>query len=275
MVFNGASGSHDDAVLESLRAEFSNAGAAPERIIDCQQCDLPDAATLQAAGVGLLAVHGGDGTLNAALSAARGWGGAVLPLPGGTANLLCGELFGDRDALSVAKAFAAEKLVRISRNVVEFAGGIALAEVLAGPGAVWSDVREDMRDGQIGDVVAGVVDAATLSLTGPMVAVVEPELGDPAGYAGVRLTPETKGLAIEGYAARDFSDLVLQGVAVIGRNFREGPHDTLGTHEHALCRSLEDAPIPLMVDGERRDAGAEVKFSLAPLGLDLFCLADG
>lgn len=270
MIVNGASGSHDVAAIASLRS-----GLSPDRIIDCQQDDLPDAAALHAAGVDILAVHGGDGTLNTAISKARGWGGAVLALPGGTANLLCGVLFGDCDALSVVEAFAAGKLTCEERYVVEFDGGMALAEVLAGPGAVWSDVREDMRDGQIGDVVAGAVDAATLSLTGPMVAVVEPVLGDPAGYAGVRLTPHAAGLAVDGYAARDFADLVRQGVALFGRNFRDGPHDALGSHRQVVCRSLEDAPVSLMVDGERRDAGVEVKFSLAPLGLDLFCLADG
>ncbi|MGD9665246.1 MAG: diacylglycerol kinase family protein [Novosphingobium sp.] len=274
MVVNGASGSHDEAVIAGIVQDLASAGAEPERVIDCQRDDLPDAPALDAHNVDLLVLHGGDGTLNAAISKVRGWGGAVLPLPGGTANLLCHILFDDLEARAIVAAMAADKLRLTKRNIIEVDGHIALAEVLAGPGAAWADVREDMRDGQVGDVVAGAIEAATLSTTGPMAAIAEPDMGDPEGYAGVLLTPQGKGLFVEGYAARDLGDLIKQGAALLGRNFRDGPHDDLGEHRHVICRSLADAPIPLMVDGERHDAGAEVKCSLAPLGLDLFCLID-
>lgn len=82
-------------------------------------------------------------------------------------------------------------------------------------------------------------------------------------------------MAVQGYGAEDIGDYLKQGVAILKRDFREGPHDELGRHDEIVCRSLEDAPIELMVDGERKEGGAEERFSLAPLDLDLLGPAHG
>ena len=269
LVVNGASGSHAEEAIARLCDRLGDGGARPVRIVDCQEDQLPGPADLDAAGVTILAVHGGDGTLNAAATRLEGWGGAMLVLPGGTANLLCKRIHGECDAEAIARDFAAGRLARIRTNCIRGSQGLALVEVVAGPGAAWAEVREEMREGNIVETVATALDAASKSTVGPMVAIREPSLGREQGYAGVRLSIVDGGMAVQGYGAEDIGDYLRQGVAILKRDFREGPHDELGGHDSILCRSLEGAPIELMVDGERKEGGAEERFSLAPLDLDL------
>jgi hypothetical protein len=102
-----------------------------------------------------------------------------------------------------------------------------------------------------------------------MVVLDDPQLGKPDGYAGIRLDIAEGAMLVEGYGADTVGDYLRQGLALLRRNFREGPHDELGGHETVTCRSLGDASLPLMFDGERREGAAVERFSLAPFALDL------
>ena len=276
LALNCASGSHTEERQEHLLRALEHAGHAPARLVDCSQEELPGPAELDRSGVGLYVVHGGDGTLNSALARVEGWGGRVLALPGGTANLLCRSLYGDEaDIDAILAAFGQGALSVARRTCVRGNGWIALAEVLAGPGAAWADVREEMRDGDLVSVLSGAIDAASASTSGPMVTLEEPAIGRPEGYAGIRLAPQRHGMTIDGYGAAELGDYLKQALAILGRDFRAGPHDELGVHRTATCRMTEAAPVPLMIDGERRDGGVREQFSLAELSVDLFCSGDG
>lgn len=267
LVLNSASGSNDDEAVAALKEAFAGVGASPARIVDVQAEDCPDARSLAAAGVGLLSVFGGDGTVNAALTGAEGWAGDVLVLPGGTANLLSRVLHGQRGPAEIAASLPG--LHRIRRQSIRCSQGRALIEILAGPGAVWSDVREGLREGDLVEVAASGAEAVRQSIAGPMVHLSEPPVGRDAGYAGLRLVPEAGHMAVTGYGAETFSDYLLQGVALLRRDYREGPHDALGRHREALCRSSDGEPIALMIDGERRTGDAAERFSLAELAVNL------
>ena len=273
LIFNGASGSYDDRTLQDLVDALGAAGHAPARVIDCKN-GTPDAAEANAANLGLLAIHGGDGTISRTLRDLEGFSGQVLALPGGTFNLLARELFGERDPLEIVRLLAAGRLAPDRRACIRGDGVLALAELLIGPGAKWADVREELRDANIGEVIAKGWDAAANSAVGPMVAVVQPLVGREEGYAGVRLCPRSGGMTIDGYAAEGLGDYLQQGMAILKRDFREGPHDELGTASSVTCRSLAGEPIPLMVDGERSEGASELVFSLDTFDCDLLGMAD-
>jgi hypothetical protein len=274
LIVNGASGSHDDRVLRDLVGLLAASGHHPARVIDCKD-GTPDAAEANTAGVALVAIYGGDGTMSRTLRGLEGFSGQALTLPGGTFNLLARELFGERDPLAIVEALAAGRLVPIRRNCIRGSGVLALAELLAGPGAKWADVREGLRDSNIGEVIAKGWDAAANSAVGPMVAVAQPARGREEGYAGVRLYPRPDGIAIDGYAAEGLGDYFQQGIAILKRDFRDGPHDELGTAREVTCRSLAGQPIALMVDGERSEGASELAFSLDTFDCDLLGIADG
>jgi hypothetical protein len=271
LVVNSASGSNDVDAIANVRQALAAGAAAPSHVIDIQAGPGPDIAALRAGGVGRLAIFAGDGTISRIVTGLEGWEGGVLVLPGGTANLLARALHGDRDAPAIASACDGFRAVR--RHVIRCSRGTALIEILAGPGAVWSDVREGLRENAIAEVTASGAEAIEQSIAGPTVHLRLPPVGRDGGYAGIRLVPGDGGMDISGYGAETFGDYLRQGVALLRRDYREGPHDALGHHREALCRSSDDGPIELMIDGERQTGAREERFSLAELAVDL--LADG
>ena len=270
LVVNEASGSNDHEAVQNLIGALERHASPPAKVIDVQQAVVPDRAALDAAGVGLLAVFAGDGTTNALATGLEGWGGQLLVLPGGTSNLLSKKLHGDLDAEAILAQLPAMRPQR--RSCIRGPEGTALIEILAGPGAAWSDVREGLREGDIAEIARSGAEAIRQSFTGPMVAVVEPAVGREEGYTGIRLVPQGGAMLVKGYGGSGAADLLRQGVALAKREYREGPHDDLGNFSKVLCRSLGQAPIELMIDGERGTTGPEAGFSLAEFGLDLLAL---
>lgn len=275
LVVNSASGSNDPAAVGALVEALGAAGAAPARVIDGSTEDLPTRAALEDAGVRGLAIYTGDGTINALVPKLEGWDGAVLVLPGGTANLLTKALHGEASVEQIVEALGAGLLKSVQRPCIRFGEHTALIEVLAGPGATWSDVREGMREGDLGEIASTTLEAVRQSAAGPMVAVIEPELGRSDGYAGVRLALSDDGLQVDGYAVDGIGDYLKQGIALLKRDFREGPHDELGHHPAITCRSVDGSEIALMVDGERLSAAGEQRFSLETLHVNLLAHRDG
>lgn len=275
LVANGASGSNAEGSLATLEAALATAGCPPARVIDLQTDDCPTRDMVESAGIGLLVVFTGDGSANAIINGLEGWDGEVLLLPGGTANLLAGDLHGEADAEAIVAALGAGRLAAPPRHVIRCSQGAALIEVLAGPGATWSDVREGLRDGDIGVVAETTIEAAKQSTGGPMVRVAEPALGRELGYSGVRMSPAGDRMTVDGYGANTVADYVMQGIALLRRDFREGPHDELGRHGDILCRSIDGSPIELMIDGERMTGEPQERFFLAPLGVKLLAMGNG
>lgn len=267
LVVNSASGSNSAEAVQALEEAFARAGTAVSTVVDIQTDPAPDKAALEAAGVDLLSIFAGDGTVGSLVAAVEGWAGAVLVLPGGTANLLARALHGEREAVEIAAALGS--LTPIRRHSIRCSQGVGLIEVLAGPGAAWSDVREGLREGDIAEVAATGVEAVRQSIAGPMVRLHEPSLGRETGYAGIRLVPEDSMMAVSGYGAETFGDYLLQGVALLKRDYREGPHEQLGRHAEVVCCTMEGEEIALMIDGERHSGGREECFSLAELAVNL------
>ena len=276
LVLNSASGSNTQEAVENVRAALAGAGHDPARIVRLPDDDLPDRAALEAAGVGLLVTFTGDGTANAQVSRLHGWSGCLLVLPGGTQNLLAKRLHGAASPVEIVSALAAagpdDGLKPRDLSMIRSAHGDALCEIVVGPGATWSDVRETIRDGDVARVAATLAEAIRQSAGGPQVVVAQPALGKTDGYPAVRLAPQGSAIGVDGYHAEGLGDFARQGVAILRRDFRQGPHDELGAHSDVLCRSHE--PIELMIDGERATGGLEERFLIAPCPVGFLALGD-
>lgn len=275
LIVNGASGSNGEDSVAALQASLADAGFAPARVVDIRTEDCPTRADLEEAGVALAVIFTGDGSANALITRWEGWDGEVLLLPGGTANLLARDLHGEAEVQAIVATLGAGRLEAPSRHVVRCSQGTGLIEILAGPGATWSDVREGLREGDIGQVAETTLEAARQSTAGPMVCVTDPALGRAEGYSGIRLSPVGAAMTVDGYGAQNVVDYVMQGIALLRRDFREGPHDELGRHGQVLCASIDGSPIDLMVDGERLTGEPQERFSLAPLGVKLLAMRHG
>jgi diacylglycerol kinase family enzyme len=267
LITNAASGSNDADAVDRLAQELAAAGAAPQRTITLPDDVLPERPEIESAGVELLVIFTGDGTANATIAGLAGWGGEVLILPGGTQNLLARSLHGEKPTEEIIAALGRHQLEPRRPGTIRSRHGDALCEIVAGPGASWSDVREALREGAVGELASAATEAIAQTTAGPTVVVAEPALGKPEGYPAVRLYPKDGAIAVDGYGADTLADYARAGLAILQRNFREGPHDELGLQREVVCRS--DDPIELMIDGERVTGETEERFTLAPCGVTL------
>jgi len=269
LVCNPASGSNDEAAVEELSGAFAGAGLDLARIVRFPDDEAPSPADLDAAGVDVLAVFGGDGTTHSIVAAAYGWGGAVLVLPGGTMNLLAKRMHGDAPAPEIVARLAGGNWQTARPKVIRTRHGIGLTGSLAGPGTVWNEVREAMRAANILEFVATAREAISQSASGPKVMCAEVDCGREEGYAAITVVPYEDGLEANGYYAESLGDYAGQGIALLNRNFRDGPHDPLGRHARLRLVCPTGERMGLLVDGEPFDGGAEETFELAECEVDL------
>lgn len=275
LLVNAASGSNDEESARQLVRDLCRAGARPQRVIDVSDSGEVTLDHLAASRVDLLVTFTGDGTLSRVLPGLEGWSGKVLVLPGGTTNLLSKALHGEAaETETILASLADGSLMPVRRETIAWSGGRAVIELLAGPGATWSEVREELREGSLLGVAQTALEAVRQTSGGSLVRVTEPGIGAKAGYAGVRLVPEAGRIVVDGYGADSLGDYLRQGVALVRRNFREGPHDQLGGHPELICVTIDGAPMDLMVDGEGMAGRPVERFSLAPLGVDLLALRE-
>lgn len=261
LVANAASGSNSDDALDDLMARLAAIGREPARVVRFPDDPLPSRADLDREGIGMLAVFTGDGTVNAQCTRLYGWQGAVLVLPGGTQNLMAKALHGEDVSVDgVVAALVQGSLSSIRRRLIRCAQGDALCEIVAGPGAVWADVREEIRDGDLGGIATSLGEAIRRSASDPGVTIVEPAMGREEGYPALRLYPGAAGMAVDAYGPQDIAGIAQQAGAILRRDFRAGPHDKLGEHDRVRCRS--DEPIELMIDGERRTGSRDETFEI-------------
>lgn len=269
LVCNAASGSNDDASVAQVVEALGEAGFPVERTIRFPDEEAPTPAVLDAAQVDLLVVFGGDGTTHSVVSAASGWSGAVLVLPGGTMNMLPKRLHGDFPAVEIVARLATSTLETTRPTVIASRHGTGLTGVLAGPGTIWNEVREAMRAASIVDFVTTAREAIAWSTNGPKVCCAEADCGREEGYSAITVTPDTDGLEANGYYAESLADYAGQGIALLNRDFRDGPHDSLGKHARLKLVCPDGEPMGLLIDGEPFDGAAEEEFYLATCEVDL------
>lgn len=269
LVANANSGSNDEAARDQLEECCAAAGFHVIHLTEFPRYDLPTPAMLKAAGADLLAVYAGDGTVNAVISALAGWDGCVLVLPGGTMNLLYHRLNGERTMEQVIAAVASGKARRCRPQMIGSSAGQALAGLMAGPGTSWNRVREAMRENAVIAMAAETLSAIDETLDGARIAVARPQLGSRDGYPLLMLNPQDDGIAVLGFYAETAAEYLDQGFALLRRDFRQGPHEELGTAEKLVLRSSDGKPFGLLIDGEPAKAAAEMEFALAECELDL------
>lgn len=268
LVVNPASGSNSDESVADVRRALSAAGMDPRRTICFPDEALPTRAELDAAGIGILAVFTGDGTINAQAALLHDWGGALLILPGGTQNLLARALHGDAEPDAIIAAVGRGEASRCRLQAVRTSRGHALVEAVAGPAVAWAGVREGLRTLDVPAIAGALGEAVRATAAGALVHVAEPALGRPEGYRAVRMDARPDGLlAVDGYDATDWRELAEHASnMIVHRDFRNGPHEDLGRAARIVCRS--SAPIALMLDGEQCEGAEEEVFTAEAFPVD-------
>lgn len=262
LVCNSQSGGHDAATLAAIEDACRAHGAPLATTFALPDDSLPDAAALQRRETDLLIVWTGDGTINAAARGAEGWAGAILPLPGGTLNLLSKALHGDRPAPDILTDALAGKGHRRPIPVIRSAAGEAFVTIVVGPATQWAEIRETMRQDGLIEAGRAAPDALDAMRNAPGVRVA----GQASEWPAIILTPTKAGLRADGILADGAADMLRHGLAWLGGDFRDGPSEEIAQGETIILES--DAPIGLDYDGELTETPSPARFALGMSAVD-------
>jgi diacylglycerol kinase family enzyme len=173
-VINTSSGGCDATSAAKMRAVLDRAGLA-HAIIKAVTADAIDAALDEAIGATeVLVVLGGDGTIMTAAEKSGAAGMLLVPLPGGTMNMLPKALYGPHGwEQALSEALAAPEVRTVSGGRAE--DRLFYCVAILGTPALWADVREAVRRF---DLVGAVKRAVTAIRRGGEGNRLSYELGD-------------------------------------------------------------------------------------------------
>src|SRR6266699_3201087 len=152
-IINTSSGSCDLESEQTMLSILKGAGIAEPKML-CGGADYMESSFAEAAGQKLevLIVLGGDGTIRTAAEACAQQGPYLIPLPGGTMNMLPRALYGDvswEDALENTLTAPSAKVLSGGRVADK---QFFIASIVGAP-ALWAEPRESIREGDIADAI--------------------------------------------------------------------------------------------------------------------------
>jgi diacylglycerol kinase family enzyme len=153
VIINTSSGSYDSESEQKMLSILTGAGVVEPKVW-CGEAKEMERFFAEAAGQQLevLIVLAGDGTIRTAAEACAEKGSYLIPLPGGTMNMLPRALYGN-----VSWEEALKKTLTAPSTKVLSGGRVAnkrffIAAIVGAP-ALWTQPRESMREGNIADAI--------------------------------------------------------------------------------------------------------------------------
>jgi diacylglycerol kinase family enzyme len=152
-IINTSSGGCDLESEQKMLSILNRAGIVESKVW-CGDAEEMERSFAEAAGQKLevLIVLGGDGTIRTAAEACAEKGPYLIPLPGGTMNMLPRALYGDvswEDALKNTLVAPSAKLLSGGRVADK---QFFIAAIVGAP-ALWAEPRESIREGDIIDAI--------------------------------------------------------------------------------------------------------------------------
>jgi diacylglycerol kinase family enzyme len=226
----------------------------------------------------VLVVLGGDGTIRRAAEAYTGTDAYLLPLPGGTLNVLPRALYGDSCWQEALKETLANPLTK------ELSGGrvgdkLFFVAAVVGAPALWMEAREAIREGDILNAVvkAGVAFEAMFDTR--IQYFISPEVNGEAEVVAVicplvseQLSDSEQALEAAAINVEDATELLGLATASAFGKWRDDESVTLTKTRQVTVQSSRD--IPLFLDGERIRAGKKVGITFVPRAVNVIVPAN-
>ena len=157
-VINLAGGSCDTGSVARMSEVFAVAGIPGAKVVGVQPDELEQALTDAAESSDVVVVLGGDGTIRTAAAICGKAGRPLIPLAGGTLNMLPHALYGPRPwEKALADTLAAPTIRVVSGG--EAGGQPFYCAAVFGAPSLWADTREALRHGDVAQAAAGAVTA--------------------------------------------------------------------------------------------------------------------
>lgn len=250
LIINAASGSAGAVSEEEVVAGLARAKLKVVRTVRLPDDKLPDKAEVVASSANVIAILSGDGTIASVCQEMAGWDGGILVLPGGTMNLLSRRLHGEQTVAELLESLAEAKVEAENIWIIRAPDVEVFTGLIAGPSTRWGEVRESIRNLDIGELVEKVPEAWTATTTSESVRIE----GLDGGYPAIFVEPLDNGkLGVRAFRADGVGDMLSHGMAWLRRDFRDGPNDDLGEMHEVIIIDDSDRKIGLLIDGEQSE----------------------
>lgn len=267
-LLNTSSGSCDVGAEHELEALLQEAGCRLEKVW-CGGSEAVGAALEEAAGheLDVLIVLGGDGTIRSAAETCSERGPFLVPLPGGTMNMLPKALYGDRDWQGALRAVLAGSEIQPVNGGRIGAHQFFIAAIIGSP-SLWAEAREAVREHDFAQAVKEGVEALKKAFNTPL----HYEFGQQTGEAEAVsiLCPLTSRAMRDDEAALEAAVLTPSGAIdafklafrTLFSEWRNDPNVTTAKVRRVELRSEE--PIPAILDGETVELGSTATVQFVP-----------
>ena len=216
----------------------------------------------------MLVVLGGDGTIRTAAEACTGTDTYLLPLPGGTLNMLPRALYGEvswQDALRITLTEPLTKALSAGRTGDEL---FFVAAVVGAPG-LWMEARESIRERNIVDAVEKSAVAFQAIFETKIRYSISSGTGGEADVLAVicplvseAMSDSEQALEAAAVDVENAAELLGLATAAAFGKWRDDESVTLTKTRHVTVQSSRD--IPLFLDGERIKVGKIAEISFVP-----------
>jgi diacylglycerol kinase family enzyme len=268
-IINTSSGGCDSASEAEMLDILKSAGVTNCKTW-CGESDQIERAFAEAAApeLELLIVLGGDGTIRTAAEACTGTGTYLLPLPGGTMNLLPRALYGDtswQDALRTTLAAPLTKTLSGGRTGDE----LFFVAAIVGAAGLWMEARESIRERDIVDAFEKSAVAFHAMFDAKIQYSISSEMSGETEILAVvcpvvsqEMSDSEQAFEAAAIDVQNAGKLLGLATAAAFGKWREDENVTLAKTRHVILKSNRE--IPLFVDGERVNVGRTAEISFIP-----------
>ena len=221
----------------------------------------------------VLVVLGGDGTIRTAAEACTQTGTYLLPLPGGTLNMLPRALYGEvswQDALENTLANPATKLLSGGRTGDE----LFFVAAVAGAPALWMEARESIRERDIVDAVEKSAVVFQALFDTKIRYSISSETSDEAEVLAIicplvseEMSESEQALEAAAIDVENAAGLLGLATAAAFGKWRDDASVTLTKTDRVTVQSSKD--IPLFLDGERVKVGKNAEINFVPKAVNV------
>jgi diacylglycerol kinase family enzyme len=266
-IINTSSGGCDLESAEKMLNKLKGAGMVEPKMW-CGGADQVESSFAEAAGQKLevLIVLGGDGTIRTAAEACSEEGPYLIPLPGGTMNMLPRALYGDvswEDALENTLTAPSAKVL---------SGGLVadkqfFVAAIVGAPTLWAEARESIREGALIDAIEkGSVAFQDMFETKVQYLISEKIKGDAEAVALIcpliseEMSDSEQALEAAVIDVESATEVIGLATAAAFGKWRDDRNIFLSKTKRVDVQSSKD--IPAILDGERVNLGssAEIDF---------------
>ncbi len=278
-MINTSSGGCDSGSEAELLNVLQDAGVTNCKTW-CGQADQMERSFAEAAAhkLDVLIVLGGDGTIRTAAGACSRRGMYLLPLPGGTMNMLPRALYGDVSWKNALKNTLAHPVTKVLSGGRVEDNQFFVAAIVGVP-ALWAETRESIREGDIVDAIkTGAVAFQGMFATKIQYSISSETKGEAEVIAVIcpliseQMSESEQALEAAVINLENAAELIRFATAAAVGKWRGGGNISLSKTTRVTVQSTTD--IPIFLDGERVKIGKKAEITFVPQAVNVIVPAE-